>query len=82
MAIDLENDVQYVSMCPQCYFKAKRRAFYAEKLANNKLCIQVSRRTTLAAVFFIPGPSDHPTSYICCSYFSPKKRKAPGSGAD
>ena len=26
VAIDLENDVQYVSMCPQCYFKA-RRAF-------------------------------------------------------
>ena len=22
VAIDLENDVQYVSMCPQCYFKA------------------------------------------------------------
>ena len=32
VAIDLENDVQYVSMCPQCYFKAKR-AFYAEKAA-------------------------------------------------
>ena len=30
VAIDLENDVQYVSMCPQCYFKA-RRAFYAAK---------------------------------------------------
>ena len=30
VAIDLENDVQYVSMCPQCYFKA-RRAFYARK---------------------------------------------------
>ena len=28
VAIDLENDVQYVSMCPQCYFRA-RRAFYA-----------------------------------------------------
>ena len=24
VAIDLENDVQYVSMCPQCYFKARR----------------------------------------------------------
>ena len=33
VAIDLENDVQYVSMCPQCYFKAKR-AFYAEKAAS------------------------------------------------
>ena len=30
VAIDQENDVQYVSMCPQCYFKA-RRAFYAAK---------------------------------------------------
>ena len=30
VAIDLENDVQYVSMCPQCYFKA-RRAFYAKR---------------------------------------------------
>ena len=30
VAIDLENDVQYVSMCPQCYFKA-RRAFYAAR---------------------------------------------------
>ena len=28
VVIDLENDVQYVSMCPQCYFRA-RRAFYA-----------------------------------------------------
>lgn len=28
VAIDQENDVQYVSMCPQCYFSA-RRAFYA-----------------------------------------------------
>ena len=33
VAIDLENDVQYVSMCPQCYFKAKR-AFYAEKAVS------------------------------------------------
>ena len=33
VAIALENDVQYVSMCPQCYFKAKR-AFYAEKAAS------------------------------------------------
>ena len=33
VAIDLENDVQYVSMCPQCYFRA-RRAFYAEKAAK------------------------------------------------
>ena len=33
VAIDLQNDVQYVSMCPQCYFKAKR-AFYAEKAAS------------------------------------------------
>ena len=30
VAIDLENDVQYVSMCPQCYFKA-RKAFYAKR---------------------------------------------------
>ncbi len=28
VAIDLENDVQYVSMCPQCYFR-ERSAFYA-----------------------------------------------------
>ena len=28
VAIDMENDVQYVSMCPQCYFR-ERRAFYA-----------------------------------------------------
>ena len=33
VAIDLENDVQYVSMCPQCYFKA-RRAFYAKRNAQ------------------------------------------------
>ena len=33
VAIDLENDVQYVSMCPQCYFKA-RRAFYAKRNAG------------------------------------------------
>jgi len=30
VAIDLQNDVQYVSMCPQCYFKA-RKAFYAKR---------------------------------------------------
>ena len=30
VAIDLENDVQYVSMCPQCYFR-ERRAFYAAR---------------------------------------------------
>ena len=30
LAIDLQNDVQYVSMCPQCYFKA-RKAFYAQR---------------------------------------------------
>ena len=30
VAIDLQNDVQYVSMCPQFYFKA-RKAFYAKR---------------------------------------------------
>ena len=30
VAIDLQNDVQYVSMCPQCYFR-ERRAFYAAR---------------------------------------------------
>ena len=30
VAIDLQNDVQYVSMGPQCYFKA-RKAFYAKR---------------------------------------------------
>ena len=30
VAIDQQDHVQYVSMCPQCYFKA-RRAFYAGK---------------------------------------------------
>ena len=30
LAIDLENDVQYVSMCPQCYFR-ERSAFYAAR---------------------------------------------------
>lgn len=30
VAIDMQNDVQYVSMCPQCYFRA-RRAFYARR---------------------------------------------------
>ena len=33
VAIDLQNDVQYVSMCPQCYFKA-RKAFYAKRAAK------------------------------------------------
>ena len=33
VAIDLQNDVQYVSMCPQCYFKA-RKAFYAKRTAK------------------------------------------------
>ena len=30
VAIDMQNDVQYVSMCPQCYFRA-RRAFFARR---------------------------------------------------
>ena len=30
VAIDLENDVQYVSMCPQCYFRV-RSALYAAR---------------------------------------------------
>ena len=30
VAIDLQNDVQYVSMCPQCYFR-ERSAFYAAR---------------------------------------------------
>ena len=30
VAIDQENDVQYVSMCPQCYFR-ERSAFYAAR---------------------------------------------------
>jgi thymidine kinase len=29
VAIDMQNDVQYISMCPQCYFREKR-AFYAK----------------------------------------------------
>ena len=34
VAIDQQNDVQYVSMCPQCYFREKR-AFYAAREARN-----------------------------------------------
>lgn len=30
VAIDMENDVQYVSMCPQCYFR-ERAAFYRSR---------------------------------------------------
>ena len=30
VAIDMENDVQYVSMCPQCYFREKN-AFYRRR---------------------------------------------------
>lgn len=30
VAIDMQNDVQYVSMCPQCYF-AEREAFYRRR---------------------------------------------------
>ena len=33
VAIDLQNDVQYVSMCPHCYFR-ERRAFYARRAAK------------------------------------------------
>jgi thymidine kinase len=33
VAIDMQNDVQYVSMCPQCYFREKR-AFYARHAQN------------------------------------------------
>ena len=36
VAIDLQNDVQYVSMCPQCYFKA-RKAFYAKRAKQHSI---------------------------------------------
>lgn len=35
VAIDMQNDVQYVSMCPQCYFRA-RREFFARQTGPNK----------------------------------------------
>ena len=35
VAIDLENNVQYQSLCPQCYFE-KRRAYLAKKQASAK----------------------------------------------
>ena len=38
--------------------------------ANNTLC-SVSRRTDFCAAVFV-GFIRHPTSYICCSYFSRK----------
>ncbi len=42
VAIDLENDVQYVSMCPQCYFKAPQ-GFYA-KVPKQQHSLRSSRR--------------------------------------
>ncbi len=33
VAIDMENNVEYVSMCPQCYFRY-RRVFFAEAEKN------------------------------------------------
>ncbi len=35
VAIDMQNDVQYVSMCPQCYFR-ERAAFYARRACHSK----------------------------------------------
>lgn len=35
VAIDMQNDVQYVSMCPQCYFRA-RREFFARQTGPDK----------------------------------------------
>ncbi len=36
VAIDMENNVEYVSMCPQCYFRY-RRAFFAEAEKNGMI---------------------------------------------
>ena len=33
VAIDMENNVQYESLCPQCYFR-ERDKFFAEKAAE------------------------------------------------
>ena len=54
VAIDLENDVQYVSMCPQCYFKA-RRAFYAAKknCESSILCIQAAAPCRVQRLFCV-----------------------------
>lgn len=38
VAIDLENNVQYQSLCPQCYFE-KRRAYLAKKQAAAKTAL-------------------------------------------
>ena len=77
VAIDLENDVQYVSMCPQCYFKAKR-AFYAEKscfagrinLYTRLLC------STTRQSFFFPAHRRSPRNsakYVAVGASSPPK---------
>ena len=31
VAIDMENNVQYESLCPQCYFRERDKFFFAEK---------------------------------------------------
>lgn len=36
VAIDLENDVQYASMCPQCYFRARREFYARQKNLSSK----------------------------------------------
>ena len=84
VAIDLENDVQYVSMCPQCYFKAKR-AFYAEKscfAGRISLYTRLLCSTTRQPFFLFPAHRRSPhnsAKYVAVGASSPPQRakKAP-----
>ena len=58
VAIDLENDVQYVSMCPQCYFKAKRASTPKKLLRGlNKLVYKAAVFNDTAAFLFYSRPT-------------------------
>ncbi len=71
VAIDLENDVQYVSMCPQCYFR-EARAFYAALRGSNKLVYKAAVSNDTAAFFLFPATQQRK---ICCCrcFFTPQK---------
>ena len=81
VAIDLENDVQYVSMCPQCYFKA-RRAFYAARKNGDPFISYTSRCTAPGAAAFLRGlkPLRHGLRRVRFPLLSPAVTSSPGAG--
>ena len=83
VAIDLENDVQYVSMCLSATSRQSARSTPKKLLrGSNKLVYKAAVSNDTAAFLFIPGPQAQSTQQrkICCCrcFFTPQKgEKAP-----